>query len=256
MKLRTTCCLLLALLAPALVPAQTVLLLSTGSTTLDNQTRGVLQNGGATVIVGSQYPSLSATELAGIDVVLLLPNNNWSGGDMPLGAQNALATFVNAGGGLVTAEWTNWKVGDGKFANLQPILPVVSSTQFTSGTDVAITYTRSVADTVINAGLPASFSFKSDNFDGIESVFVAKPGATVFYTSSGGAGGAGLVGWESGAGRVLQFSTTLGPNGLADDRLSRLFQNSVQWAAVPEPSTYLLMALGLGVLFRFSTRRR
>jgi hypothetical protein len=246
--------LLLALLAPAALPAQTVLLLSTGSSTLDTQTKSVLERSGATVSIGSQYTTFSAAELTGIDVVLLFPNNNWGSGDMPLASQTALVNFVNDGGGLVTSEWTNWKVGANTFANLAPILPVVSTTQYTGGSN--ITYSQSTADGLLNAGLPANFTFTGDNFAGVESFFTAKQGASVFYTSSGGAGGAGVVGWDYGAGRALQFSTTLGPLGLADDNLSRLFQNSVQWAAVPEPSTYVLLLLGLGAVARFCLRRR
>ncbi len=254
MKLPFALCVLLALLTPAVLPGQTVLLLSTGNATLDTQTKGVLETGGASVVVGSQFAAFSATELTGIDVVLLFPNNNWNSGDMSLTAQTSLVNFVGAGGGLVTAEWTNWKVGSNNFVNLGPILPVVSTTQYTGGSTIA--YSQATANATLNAGLPASFTFSGDNFAGVESFFTAKPGASVFYTSTGGAGGAGLVGWEYGAGRALQFSTTMGPLGLADTHLSRLFQNSVQWAAVPEPSTYLLMLVGLGVLLRFRARRR
>lgn len=225
-KIGSTLRLLLALLLPLPLAAQTVLLLSTGDSTLDTQTKRVLEAGGATVTIGSPYTTFAASELSGVDVVLLFPNNNWSSGDMSLAAQTALVSFVSNGGGLITAEWTNWKVGAGSFVNLKPLLPVVATTQYTGGS--AITYTSITPDTTLNAGMPGSFTFSGDNFAGVESYFTAKSEATAYYSSSGGAAGAGLVGWTYGSGRVMQFSTTLGPLGLADTNLSRLLQNSVQ----------------------------
>jgi PEP-CTERM motif len=246
MKARSTLRLLLALLLPGSLAAQAVLLLSTGDNKLDLDTKAVLVAGGATVTIGSPYTSFTGTELTGIDVVLLFPNNNWNSGDMLMAEQTELANFVSGGGGLITAEWTNWKVGAGYFDNLEPILPVVATTQYTGGS--AITYTSVTSDGTLNAGLPAGFSFTADNFAGVESFFTAKSGATVYYSSTGGAAGAGLVGWNHGSGRVLQFSTTAGTNSLADPNFSRLLQNSVQWAAIPEPSTTLLLVLGLGLV--------
>lgn len=226
--------------------AQTVLLLSTGNSTLNASTASGLQNAGFTVTVGSPYHTVTATEFAGIDVVLLFPNANWSAGDMPTTTQTELLAFISNGGGLITAEWTNWKVGAGYLQTLAPALPVVSTTQYTGGS--TITYTQVSADAVLNDGLPASFAFTPDNFAGVESLFAAKSGATVLYSSSGGANGAGIVGWDYGSGRVLQISTTVGSNQLADPHFSLLLQNSVQWAAVPEPSTWLLLLTGLAVL--------
>ncbi len=245
---------LLALLLPLSLAAQTVLLLSTGNSTIDTQTKGTIEAAGATVVIGNPYHSFTDTELAGIDVVLLFPNYNWGSGDMSLAAQTALLDFVSAGGGLVTSEWTNWKVGAGQFQTLKAVLPVVATTQYTGGS--AITYTSVTPDDTLNQGLPSALTFTADNFAGVESFFTAKSGATVFFSSSGGAGGAGLVGWDYGDGRVLQFSTTVGPASLGHPNFSLLVQNSVQWAAVPEPSTTLLVAAGLALLVWQSARRR
>lgn len=252
MKARSTLGLVLALLLPLSLAAQTVLLLSTGSSTLDTQTKGVLEAGGATVTIGNPYTAFTSAELTGVDVVLLFPNNNWSSGDMLLAEQTALANFVSGGGGLITAEWTNWKVGAGSFDNLEPILPVIATTQYTGVT--AITYTSVTPDATLNAGMPSGFTFTADSFAGVESFFTAKSGATVYYSSAGSANGAGIVGWTYGSGRVLQFSTTAGTNSLADANFSLLLQNSVQWAAVPEPSTTLLLVLGLGLKLWFRRR--
>lgn len=239
-------CLLLFALTPVFAWAQSVLLLSTGDSSLDSQTKAVVEAGGFTVTVGSPYTSFTGAELSGINVVLLLPNYNWAAGDMPLAGQTALANFVSAGGGLITSEWTNWKVGSGSFSTLSTALPVVATTQYTGGG--AITYTALSSNAALNAGLGASFSFTGDNFAGVESYFTPKSGATAYFSSSGGAGGAGLVGWSYGSGRVLQFSTVMGPSELADSNYATLMRNAVTWTAVPEPSICSLLAVGLGVL--------
>lgn len=255
MKVRSRILLLLLAFLPLSAFGQTVLLLSTGSSSLNSTTQTTLQNAGYSVTIGSQYSSFNASELVGIDVVLLFPNNNWSSSvDMPLTAQTALKDFVSNGGGLITGEWTNWMNARGLFSNLTEILPVVATTQYTGGS--SLSYTQATADPVINNDLPTAFAFSTDSFAGVESMFTAKSGATVFYTSSGGANGAGVVGWDVGAGRVLQFSTVAGPNELSDPHYSLLFQNTVQWAAVPEPSSAVLFALGLGLIAWIASRRR
>ena len=244
----------LALALPCGMVAQTVLLLSTGNSTLNNQTKTVLENADYSVTIGNPYTTFTGAELSGVDVVLLFPNNNWSSGDMTLTAQAALKSFVQAGGGLITSEWTNWKVGSGRFSTLKSILPVVSTTQYTGGS--TITYTQVTSDRELNAGLPSSFAFNGDNFAGVESLFAAKTGATVYYSSSGGSGGAGVVGWDVGSGRVIQLSTVAGSTQLAHSQYSLLLQNSVKWTAVPEPATYLLMLGGLGLILLLARRRR
>lgn len=234
---------LLVLLLPARIAAATVLLLSTSNSSLDSLTKSVLEGQGHNVIVATQYVSFTSELLSSVNVVMLLPNLNWASGDMPLGGQSALVTFVNNGGGLITSEWTNWKVGSNSFATLNPILPVVPTTRYTGGS--ALIYTLAAFDPVLAAGLPSSFGFTADNFSGVESYFEPRAGATTFYTSSGGAGGAGVIGWSVGAGRVLQFSTVMGPNELGNADYARLVSNSVNWTAVPEPSTVALLLTGL-----------
>ena len=244
----------LLLLLPCRVAAVEVLLLSTGSSSLDLQTQTVLQNAGHNVTIGNPYTTFSSAALSGVDVVLLFPNNNWNAGDMPLLSQTALVNFVQAGGGLITSEWTNWKVASNTFTLLGPILPVVATTQYTGGS--LLTYTPSNADPLLALGIPSAFTFAADDFAGVESFFAPKPGATVFFTSTGGAGGAGVVGWASGAGHVLQLSTVAGPIELANNSYATLLQNSVAWTAqsIPEPSVLALLCAG-AVLLAWRRRR-
>lgn len=249
--MRSTRTLLLVLLAllprPAL--AFVVLILSSGDSGLDSSAQAVFTNAGHSVTIGPQYTSFTGAELAGVNAVLFLANANWSAGDMPSAGQTALVNFVSGGGGLITGEWVNWKVGVGSLTTLGPILPVAVSSQWTGGS--SITYTQVTPDATLSAGLPSSFSFVGDNFAGVESVFAAKSGATVYYASSGGAGGAGVVGWSYGAGRVLQYSTTIGAGQLGTAAYAQLLGNSVNFVAVPEPSTWALLGGGLLlVLFR------
>lgn len=251
MKLRIVATLLALCALPRGAFAVVVLILSSGDSAIDTAAQNVFTSAGHTVSVGPQYTAFTGTELAGAQAVLFLANANWNAGDMPAAGQSALVNFVNAGGGLVTGEWVNWKIGSGGLTTLGPIMPVTVSTQWSGGS--AITYTEAVADAVLGAGLPISFTFPGDNFAGVESFFTAKPGAVAYYTTSGGAGGAGVVAWAQGNGRVLQLSTTIGPGQLGTTDYARLLTNSVEFVSVPEPSTGVL--LGLGALL-LGLRRR
>ncbi len=44
------------------------------------------------------------------------------------------------------------------------------------------------------------------------------------------AGGAGLLGWTYGSGRVLSFSTPIGPAELSNADYKQLLNNAVKWA--------------------------
>ena len=250
-KLRIIATLLASVALPHSAVAVMVLILSSGDSSLDTTAQNVFTSAGHTVAIGPQYTAFTGAELSGAQAVLFLANANWNSGDMPVAGQSALVNFVNAGGGLITGEWVNWKVGSGGLTTLAPLMPVTVSTQWTGGS--AITYTEALADSVLSAGLPTSFTFPGDNFSGVESFFTAKPGAIAYYTSSGGAGGAGVVAWTQGNGRVLQISTTIGSGQLGTADYARLLNNSVEFVSVPEPSAFAL--LGLGVLLVWLRRR-
>ena len=89
-------------LGPPSASAHDVLVLSSGSTALDDQLRTILQDQGHVVTLGKKFTGFSGEGLAGQKVVLLLPNLDGGTGDMPLAGQNALVNFVSAGGGVVT----------------------------------------------------------------------------------------------------------------------------------------------------------
>ncbi len=192
-----------------------ILLLSTGDVANDSALANVLIARGESVVLGPKYTTFTdATSLSGISAVVLVPNNGT--GDMPTSGQNALLNFIHAGGGLLTSENFAALNGlSGDFSTLEAAIPVSS----TGGLDHVVSYVQSAHDGVIDAGLPNSFRLPFD--DGsvfsrtgtLETVLVAKAGATVFWTSSSNYGTSdGVVGWDSGSGRVISLSTVSRPD--------------------------------------------
>ena len=222
--------LVLGALGPASASAHDVLVLSSGSTALDDQLRTILQDQGHVVTLGNEFTGFSGEGLAGQKVVVLLPNLGDESGDMPLAGQNALVNFVSAGGGLVTSEWTIYMSAFRSFAAIVPVLPVLPNVSYSESR--SITYKEATPDPLLNSGVPSTLTFTADNYYGTETYFAPRRDATVFYTSAGGSGGAGVVGWQFGSGRVIQFSTVLGTLELGNATYGRLVANAVSWAGV------------------------
>jgi hypothetical protein len=240
-----------------------VLALSSGNAAEDAAVVSVLESHGHSVDLGPQYTGFNGSlSLAGYDSVLLLANYNWPAGNMPAAGQTALVNFVSGGGGLVTGEWTVWKSAAqvGVFQTLDDAIPVVPTGLFRTAIGPTV-YTQSTPDPILNAGVPATFSFVADNIGGTETQFNPRPGATVFYTSNYPA--AGVIGWDYGLGRTISFSTVIGPLELADPNYSRLLSNAVTWsvAAIPEPSAALFMGasacfvIAIGAVHHWRTRK-
>src|ERR1051326_7345540 len=103
---------LIAGLCGSAAHAANIYILSSGDANLDAATLASLQAHGHTGTIGVPYSSFDGTQsLAGYQAVYFQANVNWAGTDMPAPGQNLLASFLSAGGGLVTCEWVIWKVG-------------------------------------------------------------------------------------------------------------------------------------------------
>lgn len=210
-----------------------VLILSSSNAALDAQAKALLESYGNTATVGPQYIAFDGTlDLSEYDAVYLQANVNWSAGDMPLPGQRQLINFVNCGGGLITVEWTVWKIGSNSFKLLDAVYPTVPTTTF--GSDAMSTYVQVESDATVSNGLPTEFTFMADSFAGTEIDLNARSGATTFYDSTTRL--AGVVGWDFNLGRVMSISTTGGPLELADPNWSRMFANSIDWLQRDTPN--------------------
>lgn len=208
-----------------------------------------------TVTTGVKYTAFNGTQatLNNYNVVLFSGSSDH---DMPVAGQTALKDFVLAGGGLITGEWVLWGASPvwpsgAYFTTLNDVLPGVSNTDYNSNSP--ITYTQLTANPVLNYHVTSPLTFSVTSIGGgTGSNIVAKSGATTYYTSNAFAGGAGLVGgsYGSGLGRVLDFSTCIGPDELSNAAYQQLLVNSVYWVAgndspVPIPASVLLLGSGL-----------
>jgi hypothetical protein len=230
--------------------AANIYVTGSGNTVADDALVTMLQGFGHTVTLGVEYWEFDGSQsLAGFNTVYLQTNYNWPTGDMPDAGQTSLVNFVNGGGGLVTCEWIIWKTGvQNHFNILEPIFPVMETGNFVGLTPT--TFTQTVIDPILNAGLPNSFEFQVESLGGTETVFTAiKPGATTYYNSSASSA-SGVVGWGVGAGNVLQFSTLNTTVQVEDPNFARLLSNSMGFisgnfsAAAPEPGTFALLFTG------------
>ena len=203
-----------------------LLLLSSGDPALDASLQAGLMQHGHAVTLGPPYHMFTADiDLTPYDAIYLQANYNWSGLDMPLPGQRRLINWVNCGGGLVTVEWTTWKIGQGTFQLIDAIFPAARTTAYTS---VAMeTYVKVTDDATLNAGLPDMFTFNTTNYSGTQSALTPRPGAVVYYDAQ--TYESGLLGWGYNLGRVATFSTTVGTNEVADANFMRLIANTADW---------------------------
>ncbi|MCS7209815.1 MAG: hypothetical protein NZ874_09615 [Fimbriimonadales bacterium] len=207
------------------VLAADVLVIATGNPTYDNLIQQALSEAGHTATFVTQA---SFTGIPTNTQVVYIPGDpsvNWC---IQGNVQQAIVNWLNAGAnrGLVTTEWVVWCHGSS--GTLYSVLPVNYGGSYAYPT--SLTYTQATADSVLNAGLPASFSFSGG---GGASRMTPKSGATVFYTDD--YSGNGVVGWElrSGA-RVISISAVAYPlfgGSLEDANFRRLLGNAVTWAA-------------------------
>lgn len=206
-----------------------IYVLSGGDADADAAVVEVLETAGHQVTLGVETPEWDGTQvnLHDYDVVVMLYNENWSSAPQSAGMR-ALNAYLRTGGGLITGEWFIWRGS----SELTEFLPATNCGWNSQG---STRYDEVVADPLISANVPISFTFDLSNYDGTESCLQPKPGATIFYTSSNGGGepdSPGLVGWTVQAGRIASFSTLIGQSELANEAYAQLFTNTVTWAAI------------------------
>ncbi len=218
---------------------------------------------GATVTVGVKPKDFDGTvDLTGYDVVVLNVGCRLLPPVLPLTGENNLKTFVEGGGGLVTAEWLIWNAAAAN-STLYTVLPATKG----AAASKAQTYVPVTPDPIINAGLldggiPRDVVFTATSklaHRHAGTMLGAKGGETVFY--DGSASGGGLVGWEAGDGRVASFNCLIGNTTVESEDFKTLLVNATNWVlpegvAIPEPGTLSLLALaGVGVLLRRKRKR-
>lgn len=220
-----------ALAQPGQVPR--VYVLRGGDAASDNAVVQALRARGLDVVSGVETPAFDGTQvrLRDFDVLVVLYTQNWQTPPLEAGLQ-AIESFVEQGGGLVTGEWFGWR---GRLAALMPAINCGWNSA--ARTD----YTLVAPQPAVNQNLRRSFAVNLASFSGSESCLQPRPEASELYRSSNGGGrdggGAGLVAWNYGRGRVAQFSTLLSATELANAEYRSLFQNVVSWLAVTRDTT-------------------
>jgi hypothetical protein len=209
--------------------APRVYLLRGGDKAADDAVEMALREAGFEVIRGVESHAFDGSQavLPAYDALVLLYNKNWQRQFSSTGL-TSIRNYVANGGGLVTGERI---VAEGELAD------ITAATSCGTNNSDQTEYQQFSIEETINEGLPLNFSFDLGSYNGAsETCFDVKSTASVFYVSSNGGGTVGrpgLVGWQSGAGRVASFSTLLSDRELANRDYRRLLQNTVRWAARP-----------------------
>ncbi len=158
---------------------------------------------------------------------------------LPNAAQQALADFVQAGGGFVSSEWNGFELRQGQQTTMADlILQSWPGIENCGGCSITYTAASGQAGHPVLAGIPSPFTFFADGHDaGPQVVFGTQP-STVLMTTGGG--GPGVMVREFGTGKVVDFShaanyLTLFHNQrtLQDTTIQQLYANAVAWACGP-----------------------
>ncbi len=173
----------------------------------------------------------------GYDAVIHLNGFTYN---LPLaaGAQSALRTFVNDGGGFVAAQWNGYEELVGQQTGM-PELTLLGVGDGNSDSCGPCSVTYSVVSGQeshpLAAGLPGSFSVFADGHDAS-----LKPGseASTLVVMTSPSGGPAVLAREFGAGKVVNFS--FAPNyadfpadrkTLEDGNVQQLYVNAVRWSS-------------------------
>ncbi|HEX6433022.1 MAG TPA: PxKF domain-containing protein [Gemmatimonadales bacterium] len=196
--------------------------------------------------------------LSGFDAVVHLNGATYDA-PLPSSAQTALTSFVQNGGGFVTARWNGYES--------QPEMPELmlqdmdlnpdGSEQNCGACQITYEALAAAAGHPVLAGIPASFTFMADGHDaGPQVVFASNPSTVLMRVPSGRPA---VLARELGQGRVVSFSFApnyyfdgLGeirdPTTLQDPTVQQLYINAVGWVAGSESGTAEPQSITFGPL--------
>jgi hypothetical protein len=183
--------------------------------------------------------------LTGFAAVIHLDGFSWNR-PLPLGAQTALQSFVQNGGGFVGAQWNGYEFK----INQQKLMSNLVLLGYGGGNGpeqdcfaCAVTYSTVAGQEghPVLAGLPSSFRFQADGHDaGPQVAFTSEPSTVLMRVA---AGGPGVLVRQYGSGKVVNFSFApnyiSGPTNvtLFDSNIQKLFVNALHWTTGWAPDT-------------------
>ncbi len=205
--------------------ALNILILDCGNSEINVTAKNALVDAGHNVTISSlsYWTIASIPNIAFYDVVYFQPNYNWVNIQSTL--EDQLVGYLQDGGGLVLCEWTVWGAyATSYYQKLKAAFPLNYSSYDHRAT---ATLNKEVADPVINAGLPNSFTVPLNNMGGTYSLATPKYFGRTFYKEADGT--SVMVGGYYGGGKIINFLTTNGTTQLLDANFKKLFQNAFQW---------------------------
>lgn len=220
-------------------PVKVYVMRDAGNGTHDPQIRNFLGSVGFVTNVAStakRPDQLTSADLDGFDVVVAdgcVDHGAWN--TFSPGAVTALTNLFARGGGLIVCGWIT-------YYNNQPFLPGTEAgyDHSTFHTYSNATYDAGLYEFVLFTNTASSFRVQpvGTQVGSTYSLDKANPkaGATNFMAVVGNYGLAcGLLGWNYGGGRVLQYPTFLSTNEFNNPSAKQLMINSVMWVAPPPP---------------------
>lgn len=196
----------------------------------------------------ASLPTLN--DLLSFKAVLVFTDNGGFASASAVG--NLLADYVDAGGGVVDAVFSHGTVAVGGRWQSDGYSALVGTSQ-TSGSALTLG-TIAVPDSPILAGVN-SFSGGAS----FRTIATVRDGATLIASWSNGDPLVAVAGGRTGHVVSLNFfppsSDARSDLWTASTDGAKLLANSLNFVAVPEPSTYALLALGLGAVLWLRRRR-
>lgn len=224
-----------------------VLLLGDGGS--ETQVQPALEDAGYTVVFGGNYYDWDGItpNVNNFDVAIYLDGYDYGYG-LQTDADQALATFVSNGGGLIFTEWAAYDLYYGDLGDkVGQLMPVTAPDADYGDGD---TWTVLDATHPLVAGLPASW-YDDAGFSYVD----ADPNATVVIA---GTGNNPLLTYRTDVGgRVVHINHDMTyTTDTINENALQIVVNAVEFVTIPEPSTLLLLGSGLlGIALRKKRRK-